>query len=34
METFNYLIGLTVHSIGAKEYFDVEPVHDEKGQEK
>jgi len=30
VETFNYLIGLTVHSIGAKEYFDVEPVHDEK----
>lgn len=29
VETFNYLIGLTVHSIGAKEYFDVEPVHDE-----
>ena len=29
VETFNYLIGLTVCSISAKAYFDVEPVHDE-----
>ena len=29
VETFNYLIGLTVCSISAKAYFDVEPVYDE-----
>lgn len=29
VETFNYLISFTVCSIGAKAYFDVEPVHDE-----
>ena len=29
VETFNYLIGLTVDSFSAKAYFDVEPVHDE-----
>ncbi len=30
VETFNYLIGLTVHSISAKMYVDAESVRDEK----